>query len=68
MKSGVIFGNRSFFADELCLDGRRRLLECCKRRVSPVIRRKTWSLRECAKPEQALKCAALFKEHDDLKE
>jgi|GEM_PF-4987391 len=39
MKNGVIFGNRSFFADELCLDGSvwtggGGCLECCKRRVS----------------------------------
>ena len=34
MKSGVIFGNRSFFADELCLDGRRRLLGVLQEAVS----------------------------------
>jgi len=38
MEIGVVFGNRSFFADELCLDGRRRLLRVLESAgVTPVI-------------------------------
>lgn len=69
MKSGVIFGNRSFFADELCLDGRRRLLGVLQEAgVTPVILPEdVGAYGSVQNREQALKCAALFKEHDDLK-
>lgn len=68
MKIGVIFGNRSFFADELCLDGRQRLLRVLEAAgVTPVILPEdVGAYGSVQNREQALKCAALFKEHDDL--
>lgn len=66
MEIGVVFGNRSFFADELCFDGRRRLLRVLESAgVTPVILPETvGAYGSVQNREQALQCAALFREHD----
>lgn len=68
MKIGVILGNRSFFADELCLDGRQRILGALEDAgVTPVILPEdAGAYGSVQNREQALECVALFKEHSDL--
>jgi len=68
VKIGVIFGNRSFFADELCRDGRQRLLKVLEAAgVTPVILpEEVGAYGSVQNREQALQCASLFKQHDDL--
>lgn len=67
MKIGVILGNRSFFADKLCLDGRQRLLKVLESAgVTPVILPEdVGAYGSIENREQALQCAELFKKQGD---
>ncbi len=67
---GIIIGNRGFFADELCLNGRRELLNALKGSgVNPVILNVDEGVYGSVLTiEDAIKCGKLFKENkEDIK-
>lgn len=62
---GIIIGNRGFFSDELCRDARERLLPVLEKHgVKPIIfTENEGSAGSVQNREDALRCAALFKEY-----
>lgn len=67
MKMGVIIGNRGFFADSLCLDGRERLLSALNRQgIEPVVLPLEHGIYGSVQSTaDALSCAQLFRAERD---
>ncbi len=69
MKMGVILGNRGFFADSLCLEGRKRLLSVLRDHgIEPVILPEDYgTYGSVQSTADALACADLFRsEREDI--
>ncbi len=64
---GIIIGNREFFADELCQQARERLLPVLEENnIKPIILPESEGIYGSVQSrDDAKKCAALFKEHNE---